>query len=217
MTIRGMIFDLDGTLLDSLGMWSKLVSHFLRKFGIDPPEDIDEEVKPMTVSEACAYITERFSLPVTAKEAEKLIVQHAAEAYTQELPLKPGAERFLREAAARGIPCALATVTYPALLPAALKRLGIADCFQAVLTADDFPEGKNEPAIYLEAARRLGTEPADTAVFEDAVYAAKTARDAGFPVIGIRDDTARTEWPELERICDRTADGWAELLEIWTE
>jgi len=217
MKIRAMVFDLDGTLLDSLGMWSELVSRFLREFGIDPPEGIDEEVKPMTVEEACAYIVARFSLPITAEEAVRTVSERAAKAYLEELPLKPDAKRFLQTASEKGIPCALATVTYPALLPAALKRLGIADCFQAVLTADDFPEGKTEPEMYLEAARRLGAAPAETLVFEDALYAAKTAKAAGFPVVGIRDVTAEPEWAELEQICDRTADSWAELLKIWTE
>jgi len=213
MKIKAMIFDLDGTLLDSLQMWSDLVSRFLRSRGIEPPPGIDDEVKSMTVSEASAYIVRRFSLPMREEEAEQWVSEAAWTAYTEELPLKHGAEQFLRAAKELGIPCALATVTYPALLPALLSRLGIADCFQAVLTAEDFPEGKNEPNMYLAAAEKLHAAPQETLVFEDALYAAKTAQSAGFTVIGMRDSSAESEWEALESVCAETTGSWGALMD----
>lgn len=212
MNRQAFIFDLDGTLLDSLGMWSELTSRFLRANGIAPPPDIDRMVKPMTVSEATAYVIQQFHLPLTVEDAIRQVGQMATDAYLHELELKPGAIRFLKAAAEHQIPCALATVTYPALLPALLQKHGIAPYFRTVLTAEHFPEGKSNAEMYLEAARQLGTAPEDTLVFEDALYAAKTAKSAGFPVIGIRDAAAPEEWAELETVCESVADNWTSIL-----
>ncbi|MBQ8921670.1 MAG: HAD family phosphatase [Oscillospiraceae bacterium] len=210
--MNSIIFDLDGTLLDSMPMWSSIDRRFLTELGIDPPADITERIKAMTVPQAGEYFIRRFSLDLTPEQVTERVGALAARAYREELPLKPGAEAFLREARRRGIPCALASITYPELLDAALKRLGIAQYFQAIVTPADGFSGKQDPAIYLHTARLLHTAPQETLVCEDAVYAAKTARDAGFPVLGILDPEAEAEWDRMREICGITAKSWTELL-----
>ena len=209
--MKGIIFDLDGTLLDSMGMWEQLDRRFLLEHGITPPADISDIVKNMTVGDASAYYAERFPLGMTPAQVQQRVQELAEEAYRDELPLKPGAMEFLRALTQREIPFALASVTYPELLDAALTRLRIRHLFLAVLTPAFGSAGKHEPALYLEAAARLDAAPQEIAVIEDALYAAKTAKQAGFYTVGFRDAIGKADWQELEQLCDRTVSTWDEL------
>lgn len=205
---------MDGTLLDSMQMWSGLDRRFLRENGIEPPADISEIVKNMTVERSAEYFTERFSLAMTPQQVIDRVEEIAADEYRYHLPLKAGAKAFLQEAAEQKIPCVLASVTYRSLLLAALERHGIAQYFKEVLTAENGMPGKQQPDIYLKAAEILGTQPAETLVIEDALYAAETAKRAGFLTAGFRDDAGQNEWAQLEAVCDVTAGSWQELSEI---
>ena len=209
--LRGIIFDVDGTLLDSMGMWSELDRTFLRENGIEPPDGISDIVKTMTVEASSAYFVERFRLNMTPENVKKRVEALAAAAYREQLPLKTGAKEFLAAADRRGIPMAVASANYPALLDAAFRRLGIDGYFQTVLTPDEPLAGKHEPDIYLEAARLLGTDPAETAVIEDALHAAETAKAAGFYTVGFRDVCSRQDWDALAALCDRVTDDWNAL------
>ncbi len=211
--LNGVIFDMDGTLLDSMGMWRSLDRRFLLENGVEPPENISEIMKSLTIDAASAYLVRTFHLQMTPEQVTARVEQLAADAYRNELPLKPGADRFLAELAARRIPCAIASVTYRSLLDAALTRLGIAHYFRAILTPEQGVAGKHSPEIYLAAAAVLGTKPEETAVIEDTLYAAKTAAEAGFYTIGFRDAADAADWPALEKVCRRTVGHWQELLD----
>ena len=206
-----MIFDMDGTLLDSMGMWRSLDSAFLRAHGVEPPPDISDIVKTMTVEEGSAYYAERFGLGITPQQVSEEIEAMAAQAYREYLPLKPFAREFLTMARAKGIPCAVASATYSSLLSAALDRLDIRREFECVLTPQEGYAGKDSPEIYLAAAEKLGAEPAEIIVFEDALHAAETAKRAGFYVIGIAEPLYGDGWERMQEVCDRTIDGWQEL------
>lgn len=209
--LKCVIFDMDGTLLDSMGMWQQLDRRFLRENGIEPPEDISEIVKSMTLETSSAYFVERFHLPMTPQQVCDRVEALAAEAYRRELPLKEGAKDFLQALAARGIPCAVASVTYPALLEAALERLGVRQYFCTVRTPVQGSAGKHTPMLYQETARYMGARPAEAVVIEDALYAAKTAADAGFYTVGFRDASSAADWSALEQICRRMVGSWQEL------
>ncbi len=209
--LRGLLFDVDGTLLDSLWMLPELDRVFLRENGIDPPHDISDIVKKMTVEMSSAYFVERFKLDMTPEDVKNRVEELAAEAYRTHLPLKNGAKDFLAAAAERGIPMAVASANYPGLLDAAFRRLGIDGFFRTVLTPGEQLAGKHAPDIYLEAARLLGSEPAETAVIEDALHAAETAKAAGFYTVGFRDVSSRQDWDALAAICDRVTDSWDAL------
>lgn len=211
MKIRGMIFDMDGTLLDSMGMWRSLDAEFLRSHGIEPPPDISDIVKTMTVEEGSAYYAERFGLGITPQQVSEEIEAMAAAAYRERLPLKPFAREFLLSARKRGIPCAVASATFSRLLSAAIDRLGIRDEFVCVLTPEEGYAGKDTPALYLAAAERIGAAPSEIIVFEDAFHAAETAKKAGFYVIGIRDALYEDAWAQMQTLCDRTIAGWQEI------
>ncbi len=209
--LKSMIFDMDGTLLDSMDMWQQLDRRFLRENGIEPPPDISDIVKKMTIETSSAYFVERFHLPMTPEQVKVRVEQLAAEAYRYDLPLKEGAAEFLQTLAKAEIPCAIASVTYPSLLEAALQRLGIRQYFQTILTPEEGFTGKHTPALYLETAKRLGSSPAETVVIEDALYAAETAAAAGFYTIGFRDAAGAADWEQLEAVCRRTVGSFHEL------
>ncbi|MBR5371583.1 MAG: HAD family phosphatase [Oscillospiraceae bacterium] len=206
-----MIFDMDGTLLDSMGMWRSLDSEFLRAHGIEPPPDISDIVKTMTVEEGSAYYAERFGLGISPQQVSDEIEAMAAEAYRERLLLKPCAREFLLSARKRGIPCAVASATYSKLLAAALERLRIRQEFLCVLTPQEGYAGKDTPELYFAAAERIGAKPEEIIVFEDALHAAETAKKAGFYVIGIADALYADTWQEMQAVCDRTICGWEEI------
>lgn len=209
--MQAAIFDMDGTLLDSMGMWSSLDRTMLLRHGIEPPADISDRVRCMTIQQAAAYYAATFLPQMTAEEIRGEVLKIAAEGYRESLQLKPGAADFLRALHGRKIPFCLVTATERPLAEAALGRLGVLPLFQFLLTPEDGFPGKHDPAVFAEAARRLGTSPQETAVFEDALYAAQTAKTAGFYTVGFYDADSRGDWIALESLCDRMAGNWFSL------
>ena len=174
--------------------------------GITPPEGLMDVVKNMTISEACSYYASHFPLHMTPAEIADAVIELAAESYRTEIPMKPGAEQLLRTLAANGIPFGAASANAGELLDAVLERCGVRALFAFLLTPDETLRGKEYPDLYLEGARLLQAAPADIVVFEDALYAAKTAKRAGFYTVGVFDQVQAADWEAMQQLCDRTVE-----------
>ena len=211
MQIRGAIFDMDGTLTDSMQVWSTIGSDFIKSLGKVPAEDIDRRFTTMSSYEAVEFMQREYNIPGSREEITEGINRLVEKNYLEKVPLKPGTEGFLRYLDEKGIPMCVATATDEYLADAALTRLGIRNYFKGILTSRSVGVGKTEPKIFLEAARLLGTEPAETAVFEDSIVAIKTANAAGFYTAAVMDDSfayARDEIKEISAVWKEDLSGY---------
>ncbi len=202
MRYDGVIFDMDGTLLDSMAIWDRAASTLLAARGIAYPADVDETFKSFSLIEAADYVKRVFRLPESQAEIIESINRYAENAY-KTVALKPGVFRFLSELAARGLPMAVATMTDRHLVLEILSRLGIAHFFRGITTCTEVGAGKDVPAVYEAALAILGTARERTLVFEDSHDALQTAKRAGFPVAAVADPSPSSEFPS-----DRA---WADL------
>lgn len=197
--IKGIIFDLDGTLLDSMGMWFDIDRRFLKECGVaDPPESISWKVKQMTIETAAEYLVREFGLSMTPEQVIRRIGELVREEYLHNIPLKKGAAELLRFLDEKGIPYGVATATYKELAEAALKRCGVFGRLRFLLTDREYPNGKGFPDIFLGAAELLGAEPAEVLVAEDSIHCVETANNAGFVTAAIYDEASAAEWDKMK-------------------
>ena len=213
--IGGAIFDVDGTLLDSMGIWEEAGARYLQRIGIMPEEALGRTLFPMTIEEAALYMKERYGLQQSPAAVEAGILDTVREFYFQEAPLKEGAAAFLEAMARKGVPMVVASSSEESHLEAAFRRLGIRQYFEKLLTCAQVGEGKSSPAIYLEAAAYLGAAPEDICVFEDALYALQTAKKAGFRTIGVYDVFSEGDWKTIEKKADLALADWRETHLFW--
>lgn len=209
MDKRYAIFDMDGTLVNSMIYWRQLSAEYLQSKGItEIPADILEQIRPMTMTESAALFIREFHLDGTpehvAAEMNALMDLH----YQNDIPLKDGVRGYLDHLYRSGTLMCVASATAEPLMEACLSRLGVAHYFQFLLSCETVGAGKSRPDVYFAAAERLGASPKEVAVYEDALYAAKTAKNAGFYVVGVRDLQSQEQWDMLKSIADAIIEAW---------
>ncbi len=185
--IDGVIFDLDGTLLDSLTAWEHSGSNFVRSQGIEPPDTLDDELVALSLLDGAKLLKTRYSLPQSPQEILALTLRPIEAHYANDILPMPGVPALLARLKAQGVKMAVATASDRALAEVSLKRLGLRDYFEFIITCDEVGVGKSSPKIYEEALRRLGTAKARTLVAEDALHALQTAHAAGFPTAAVEE------------------------------
>ena len=211
MNIKSAIFDMDGTLTDSMHVWRNLGNLYLESKGIVPEPELQEKVLTLTMMEAAEYMKQRYGLQVEPEQIVKEVYQLIEGFYRTEVQEKPGVRRILEELQQEGIPMCVASATDTYLVEYALAHTGLRSYFQKIYCCREVGEGKTTDKIYQVARESLGTSVEETWIFEDALYAARTAKRSGFPLVAIFDTTEEGQ-EELREI----ADIYLESYEQWT-
>lgn len=201
------ILDMDGTLLDSSGMWDDVARGLLAQWNAVYTQGQGDDTMTMTIDGAAAYFVEQCHLPVTPQELARQIRDRARQAYGTIAKLKPGVREAIDLMKSRGMTLCVASGTEKPLVDAALEQFGILDRFAFTVSCQT-PRGKAEPEVYLRAAQQLGATPEQIMVFEDSPVAVHTARQAGFYTIGVLDEHTRPHWEEVRRDANAVLTDW---------
>lgn len=202
-TGKGAIFDLDGTLLDSMGVWDQVDIDFLGRRGIAVPDDYMAKVSAMQFRQIAEYTIARFGLDDTPEDLMHEWDEMARVAYSTVVETKPHAVEYLHELKGSGAKLAVATSLHPTLRDPAMAHVGIDDLFDQVVSVDDAGGvGKDRPDVYMLAAQRLHVAPEDCTVFEDLLVGIKAAKSLGMNVWAMHDDSSAKDWPEICEVAD---------------
>ena len=219
--MKAAIFDMDGTILDSMGMWHTIGAQFLEKNGITPREGLWDDVKRFNLVQTAEYMIEKYNVAKTKEtimgEIRALIKDH----YGKTLCLKDGARELLENLNEMKIPCVLATATDRESVLSAMKRLDCEKYFVKILTCLEYDTTKSEPLIFEKAAEAAGAKIEESFVFEDALHALRTAHKRGFKTVAVYDesDEERTEppltdWERMLEICDVNCKSLREIISL---
>lgn len=212
---KAVIFDLDGTLVDSMWMWKSIDVEYLGRYGHDCPDDLQKEIEGMSFSETAMYFKERFRLPDTVEEIKQAWTDMSLEKYRTQVPLKPGARDFLDYMTRRGLKAGIATSNGRAIVDAVLDALKIRPYFQVVATACEVAAGKPAPDIYLNVAGRLGVEPEECLVFEDVPAGIQAGKSAGMTVCAVEDEFSRHMKREKAELADFYINDYYDMLNFF--
>lgn len=210
--IKGAIFDLDGTLVDSMWVWSQIDIDYLKMKGYSMPKNLRNEISHLSFSQTAVYFKETFNLDDSIEKISDDWHNMAFNHYSNTVKLKLGVKDFLNSLKSFKIKIALATSNSIPLLEACLKNNGIYDYFDSITTTDEVSNGKDCPDVYLLAANKLGINPRDCLVFEDILPAVQSAKAANMKVIAVEDTECVDSKEDLIKYADKYIHSFVELL-----
>ena len=210
--IKGFIFDLDGTLVDSMWVWSQIDIDFLSRIGQTVPPNLNEEITHLSFTQTAEYFKKRFDLKDSVEDIMNYWNEMAYDYYSSKVNLKNGAFEYLHSLKSKGYKIALATSNSTILLEAVLKNNKIYDLFDTITITDEVKKSKENPDIYLLSAKKLGLSANECMVYEDILAAAKGAKLAGMKVTAIYDEHSLSQANSLKEICDFYINDYTELI-----
>lgn len=200
--IAGIIFDVDGTLLDSMPIWDHAGERYLRSLGIEAAPDLGNVLFPMSMREGASYMKREYGLSFSITEIIKGVNDTIRSFYACEAKPKEGVLEFLRELKCHHVKMTAATSTDRCVIEPALERTGILRELEGLFTCSEIGVGKEKPDIYEAARQCMGTDVSSTWVAEDALHALRTARSAGFGTIGVYDASSQSQQEEIRLEAD---------------
>ena len=200
--IDAVIFDMDGSLVDSMWMWRAIDVEYLGSFGIPLPEDLQSRIEGMSFAETAMYFKEHFPIPDTTEDIMDTWNRMAWDKYLHEVPLKMGITEFLRSCRERGILLGIATSNSRELVENVAKVHNLRDYFTSIITGSEVKRGKSAPDIYLAVARELGTAPSRCLVFEDIVAGIIAGKNAGMRVCAVEDEYSSHDRERKKKLAD---------------
>ncbi len=213
--IKGAIFDLDGTILDSMFIWSEIGYKFLENKNIHLPAGADEQFATMSLMEAAEYYIKHFDNTATIEGIVADINALVEDFYFNEVLKKPHVEEFLEFLKNRGVKMCVATATDKYMVEKALERNGLLHYFSEIYTCNGVGAGKNTSVIYDVSLEHLGTPKEDTFIFEDALYAIETANKAGYNIVGIKDVSEKADPETIKSLCDYFIEDYKEIYKYF--
>ncbi len=199
--IKGAIFDLDGTILDSMFIWDTIGEDYLRSLGKKPNENLAEVFKTFTLEQAAEFYRNNYGITLSVQQIVEGINNMVAEIYQTKVTLKSGIKDFLKKLQRNGVKMCIATVTDRSITERALKKLGVREYFSGIFVCSEIGYSKENPEIYRQALKHLESEKTETVVFEDAFHAIKTAKEDGFKVAAVY-DSHEPRQEEIKEISD---------------
>ena len=207
------LFDLDGTLIDSNGVWLQIDLDFLAARGLPHTMEYSNYVSHVTYQEAAQYTKDCFGLNESTDEIMQIWSDMALDAYAHHIPLKDGVREYLEQEVRKGEKLAIATSCMDHLCSAVLDHHGIRELFSQITTVREVTRDKKFPDIYLLAAQKAGVSPAACTMYEDSPTAIKGARSAGMQVVGVYDSFFSAHEAEMRNFCDGYIRSFRELLD----
>lgn len=218
--VNAVLFDLDGTLVDSMGIWKEVDEEFLTGRGIQIPENLEEfqrEIEGMGFTETAAFFKERFALPDSLETIKSIWVSMAEDKYCHEISLKKGVREFLVYLKENHIPAAICSSNSRELIKLVLDAHSIGEYFSAVTTCCEVPQGKPSPDVYLKAASSLSKNPEECLVFEDVPMGILAGKNAGMKVCAVEDDFSAAQAGRKRQLADYYIHDYRQILDCTYE
>lgn len=211
--IDAVIFDLDGTLVDSMWMWESIDREYLGRFSIDLPADLQKNIEGMSFSETAIYFKRRFDIPDSIDQIKSDWNQMAWDKYLNEVPVKDGVIPFLEYLNQNNIPAGIATSNSRELVDLIIEKHKMKGYFNSIRTSCEVPKGKPSPDIYLLVAQDLNAEPSRCLVFEDILVGIMAGKNANMKVCAVYDKFSENEQKEKRKLADYYVDSMIEVLQ----
>ena len=200
--MKGVIFDLDGTLIDSLWVWDKVDREILARHGFTPDQEYLEHICKLNYGQCIDYILQRYDIGMSHSQLSQELHQLALKEYLTNVTLKDGAFELITMFKQEGMRIGIATSCLREMCEAVLKRNNVYHLFDTFVYSDEIGKNKQEPDIYLITAKQLAVEPKECIVFEDLPSAAQSALNAGMFVVGVYDGYSQQYVNLMKNICD---------------
>lgn len=200
--IKGAIFDIDGTLLDSMMIWKDAGVRYLASLGVRARPDLTKQLNALSMPEGAAYMKREYALLLSPEEIIQGVNQVVEEFYLKEAPLKPGVKHFLDFLSEKGVKMIVSTALDLQIAQSVLQRTGILSYFSGIVTCEEAGAGKTKPNVFFLAKEKLGAPREATWVFEDSLYAVRTAKEAGFPVCAVYDEYSDADQEQIQGLAD---------------
>lgn len=213
--IKAVIFDVDGTLVDSMWIWKQVDIDFLGRRDIPLPPALQSDIEGMSYTQTAAYFKERFQLPDSIEEIKEEWRQMADDFYSGTLNMKKGATAFIKHLHERGKKLGIATSNSEELVESMMKAHGLAGYFSTIRTSCQVPRSKPYPDVYLKAAEDLGLTPEECLVFEDTVAGVTAAKSAGMHVIAVYDDFSAPSKDKIMAMAEGYIEDFEEMLSLF--
>lgn len=209
---KAIIFDLDGTLIDSMWMWKQIDIEYLGRYNIPLPPTLQRDIEGLSFSETAVYFKETFEIPESIEEIQQTWLEMADYKYCHQVPLKDGVPEFLAYVRKLGMKLAIASSNSVQLIEGVLSAHGLRDYFDVICTCDDVENSKPAPDVYLKAAQLLQVDPKDCLVFEDIIHGIMAGKAAGMTTVAVHDLYSEDTEKEKKRLSDGFIRSYKELI-----